>query len=286
MSRPLEIVLHVPKCAGSTLEGHLHAHLGPPVFWSAPKRTRSLPLELFGRKYRATLPAAPDTIRAVSGHYIGRSVETLFPGRQMIRSVLLREPKSLVLSWYNFRMMRYAAQGMAPYPFGLHLRCLAPDPLSHFLLSHWLEIPWLRLARMTAAEKLVRLEEALGQFDFVGDISECDQLVAALSKRLGLPEQAAKENSGHAWAGLTSWQPLRLDTLAPDDREALTARTHLDACLYARVVEGKDAPLRDASSFFDSEVRRPLAELKRRRLRGLMPRTNAPAPWPDPERPT
>lgn len=283
---PVEIVLHVPKCAGSTIEAHLHRHLGRPAFWSAPKRTRRLPLELFGRKYDRRLPAPAERIRAVSGHFIGRSVQSLFPGRRAVRSVLLREPQALLLSWYNFRMMRYAARGLAGYPFALHLSGLPPDPLCHFLLAHWLEMPWVRMAGMGPAEKLARLEDALGGFDFVGDIAECDRLVAAISGRLGLPVEAARENTGEGWSDLTDWRPLTRDALGQADRAALERRTRLDACLYARLVRGEPAPLDTAAvtPFLAAEIARPLAELRRRARRGPMRPGAAAQPWPEPER--
>ncbi|MEM9147983.1 MAG: hypothetical protein AAGC57_17550 [Pseudomonadota bacterium] len=266
---PIEIVLHVPKCAGSTVEAHLLAHLGP-AFWSAPKRTRRLPLELLGRKYAARPPVPPAEIHAVSGHFIGRSIEALFPGRRALRSVLLREPKALVLSWYNFRMMRYRAAGQASYPFGLHLRTLSPDPLCHFLLSHWLEMSWPQMALLSPAEKLKRLEATFAAFDFVGDIADCDVMLATISGRLGVPETAARTNTGSGWQAVTGWEPLRLDALSDEDRALLERRTELDACLYARLVRREPrAPRAEAAErFLAAELRRPLAELRRRALRG------------------
>jgi hypothetical protein len=269
--RGVEIVLHVPKCAGTTIEEHLERHLGE-AFWSPPKRTRRLPLELFARKYAARPPVPPERIRAVSGHFIGRSVERLFAGRPVRRSVLLREPEALILSWYNYRMMRYRAQGRNPYPLALHLRSLPPDPLAHFLLAHWLEIPWARLAAMRAEEKLARLEDALAGFDTVGDIADCDRLVARLSRRLAIPETARPENTGERWRAGTGWTPLRREDLSEADRALLAARTRLDSALHARAVLGREAPLAAPVPLLRAELARPLAELARRRARDRPPR--------------
>lgn len=267
--RPLEIVLHIPKCAGSTIEIHLLEHLGPAAFWSPRRRGRAVPIELFARKYNSRMPGPPEEIRAISGHYIGLSIEARFAGRQIRRSVLMREPKALVLSWYNYRMARYRSLGQAGYPFALHLRCMPPDPLAHFLLANWLELPWLRLARMDPAEKLARLEAAFEGFDFIGDVSDCDRLVADLSRRLAIPEQAAAANTAHGWREETGIEPLRLGELTAEDAEALDRRTRLDTALWRRVARGEDAPFasRDAAPFLASELRRPQAELARRRLR-------------------
>lgn len=274
---PLEVVLHVPKCAGSTIEAHLETHLGAPAFWSAPKRSRNVPLELLRRKYANPPAGGTEPILAISGHYIGQSVLKHFPGRRPIRSVLLREPKALVLSWYNFRMMRYVSQGLAPYPFALHLRSLPPDPLCHFLLAHWLERSWLDMARMRPAEKLARLEAAFDGFDFVGDIAECDRLVAQISDRLGIPGEATRTNTGEGWRAETGWEPLRLDALTGEERSLLERRTQLDACLYGRLIRQETAPLdvRIVAPFVASELRRPAAEIARRRRRGAVPRDAA-----------
>ncbi len=103
MTGRLFCVLHVPKCAGSTIEFHLKKQLGPKGFWSPPKRTRKLPLELLGRKYDNRLPGPATAIRAISGHFLGRSIENYFPERQIGRVILLRRPADLMLFWYNFQ---------------------------------------------------------------------------------------------------------------------------------------------------------------------------------------
>ncbi len=267
---PLEIVLHVPKCAGSTIETHLLSHLGERAFWSPKKRSRSLPLELFARKYRDRLPGPAEEVRAVSGHYIGRSVEALFQGRAIRRSVLFREPRALVLSWYNYRMGRYRSLGQAGYPFALHLRSLPPDPLAHFLLAHWLEMPWTRLARMGAGEKLAALEAAFAGFDFVGDVADCDRLIADLSARLGIPAEAREVNTGQAWEGETGHRPLRLADLSEAEADLLDRRTALDRAFWRRVAQGERAGFDPgaAAPFLAAEIARPLAEARRQWLRG------------------
>ncbi|GMG83018.1 hypothetical protein LNKW23_22310 [Paralimibaculum aggregatum] len=278
--QPLEIVLHIPKCAGSTIEVHLLKHLGPEAFWSPRRRGRAVPIELFGRKYNGRMPAPPEAIRAISGHYIGRSVEARFAGRAIRRSVLMREPQALVLSWYNYRMARYRSLGQAGYPFGLHLACMPPDPLAHFLLANWLELPWARLARMDAGEKLARLEAAFAAFDFIGDVSDCDRLVAELSRRLGIPEAAEAANTAHGWRAETGIEPLRREMLAPEDAAELDRRTRLDTAFWRRVARREQAAFAaaDAMPFLRSELRRPLAELARKRLRGRRMVDTAPQP--------
>ena len=147
MSEPLLIHIHVPKCAGTTVENHLHAELGENGFWAPGKRTRKFPLGWFGRKYNATPRAAVKDIRAISGHFVGRSVEDMFPDRRIVRSIILREPEALLLSYYNYRMMRYMTRGQNAYGFSLFLRATRQNFITHFLLERWLELPCCERAR-------------------------------------------------------------------------------------------------------------------------------------------
>jgi len=64
---PLLIHIHVPKCAGTTVEEHLERQLGKVGFWSPPKRSRKVPLEIFGRKYHAIPPGRPEQVREIWG---------------------------------------------------------------------------------------------------------------------------------------------------------------------------------------------------------------------------
>jgi len=270
-SAPVCILVHVPKCAGTTIERHLEAHLGETGFWKPAKRTRRAPLELLARKYDATLPGPAGHVRAISGHFVGQSVERLFSGRRIWRGVVLRDPEELVLSWYNYRMMRYAAEGRRPYPFALHLASLPPDPVAHFLLERWCERPWLGLAQMGPDEKRDRLDGVLGRFDHVADISRADRLIAELSGRVGIPADAPRENTSEGWRDRVDWQPLTRDALPGAERAALEARTRLDRYLWRRWALGEaDAGVdpADIAPFLASELRRPVAELRRRLARG------------------
>lgn len=259
----VHLCLHVPKCAGTTVEAHLARHLGP-AFWSPDRRLRALPVSLMGRKYAMPPPVAPEGIRAVSGHWIGRSVERLFAGRAIRRSILLREPGALMLSWYNHRMARYAAAGRARYGFALHLASLPPDPVAHFLLERWLELSWGRLAAMTGAQKRRRLDALLAGFDFVGDVGECDRLIAWLARDLGVSPDATRANTAGGRSG-TAPAPIGLADLSPAERAALERRTRLDRWLWQRWAAGRDCPLPAPSlPFLAGELARPLAELRRR----------------------
>jgi len=261
----VQIVLHVPKCAGSTIHLHLAEHLGPTGYWTPPRRSRGLPQEMLGRKYvRGSHPPLPG-VRAVSGHFLGLSVERLFEGRPLRRYVLLRTPSAHVLSWYNFRMMRYLAKGRPTYSFKVHLEGLPPDPMTHFLLASWLELPWIRLASMSPSEKYDRVQDALSGFDLVGDIADCDRLIGILSERLSIPDAAPRANTGEDWEGQTKWRRLTLADLSDADRDMLERRTQLDAALHRQAVLGEAAGFDPGKAirFLPSEIARSRAGLAR-----------------------
>jgi hypothetical protein len=268
MAEPVHIVVHVPKCAGTSIETHLHRYLGD-GFWSAPKRSRRIPLEVLGRKYQASPPAPPSSIRAVSGHFIGASVEKLFPDRPIHRWILLRDPKHLVLSWYNYRMMRYQAAGKSPYAFAIHLHSMPADPVAHFLLERWFELPWWQMARLQPREKTAMLDKMLGGFDRVGDIRDCDALIAQISRSLGIPETAERRNTSAAWQQRVTWEPVRYEDLSRADRLALEERTRLDDYLWRRWALRETASVSpsEIAPFLRTQLRRPFYEIRRKTQR-------------------
>lgn len=252
------------------MEQHLEKHLGT-RFWSPDKRPRGLPLELYGRKYDENSPVPASGIAAISGHYLGRSIERLFSGRPIVRSVVLREPERFILSLYNFRMMRYLAAGQNTYPFTLFMQSLPVDPVSYFLLDTWLENSWVQIASLTARQKAVLLDEMLTGFDRVVDIAEADDLIAWHSRDLGIPQQAARTNTGEEWSGKTGWRRLKLSDLAPSEREALAGRLNLDRYIWRRWALKEPIAFERATvaSFLRHELPRPVAQVRRRLARGL-----------------
>src|ERR1044071_1606413 len=82
-------MLHMPRTGGTTIAAHLKAHLGDRM----RATVRPSLLQMLVRR-RVRLYGAPDFrhVRAVSGHYLGRSLEQRFPGREIRRTLLLRDP--------------------------------------------------------------------------------------------------------------------------------------------------------------------------------------------------
>ena len=270
------LAVHVPKCAGSTLERHMAKHLPTEERWITRKRSPRLPLA-WGRPY--TLHRAPEIrrVRFISGHYVGRSLERMLPERPIRRSVLLREPTSFMISYYNYRMMRYLSLGWKPYSFETHLRSLPSDPITHFLLERWLEIPWPALMIMSPARKYQLLNHELRRFWYVADYGHCDELTAMMGAELGISTVPERLNTQEEWTSKVNWRPLTTDDLTPELRSEIAARTRLDRALWqswagARLNTAsiEPVPLEGTSRFnFPlAEVKRPVHQVARRLQRG------------------
>lgn len=227
---PVYFILHIPKTAGQTIQHHLADHCATGVFWGPHQAPRLQALS--GRRYHpGSLPEAP-RVRAVFGHNLGRSLEKFFPGREIRRVVLLRDPISLHVSLYNHRMMLHLTKGLGTYGFDLYLKALPGDFIAHRFLARWLEIPWPVLMAMTDQQKYAALNRTLSQFWFVGCYTDCDRLISAISRDLGLPIAARRRNTEAEWAKRVTWQPLKVDELSPATRATILADNPLDLALW------------------------------------------------------
>lgn len=189
---PVHFFVHVPKCAGRTIELHLEQHLGAGYVHT---RRRKAP----GRWFAASAfrePAGVDLsdVQAVSGHPLGASMASRFPGREVRQAVLLRHPVGMMVSFHNFRMMIFRREGWPEVDFERFCRSRHVNPAATFLLSYYFELPWSRIARMRRQDKFDFISERLERFWFVGDYRRCDALIATVSHDLGIPATAGRAN--------------------------------------------------------------------------------------------
>jgi tetratricopeptide (TPR) repeat protein len=281
-SAPVYFILHIPKTAGQTIQQHLADHCAPGASWGPHQAPRLQALS--GPRYDPGSFPEASRIRAVFGHNLSRSLEKYFLEREIRRVVLLRDPIGLHLSLYNHRMMLHLAKGLGTYSFGLHLRALRCDFIAHRLLARWLETPWPVLMAMTDQQKYAALNRALSQFWFVGSYTDCDRLVAAISRDLGLPAAARRRNTAAEWEKRVTWQPLKAAELPPATHEAILADNPLDLALWeswhtagfnpARV---RPRPLESPrrSFFLAHEIVRPIFTGVCRYQRDWVPRLHA-----------
>lgn len=223
--RVVHFLLHVPKCAGSTVEHHFARHLGA-AFLIAP-RWESVWRNVLGNR-RALSPGAAEGVRAVSGHSLSLSMKAAFPGAEIRESVLLRDPVGYFLSFYNYRWMRFA-EGWGPEParFALWYAVQRKNPISRFLLNRYFEQGVPALYRLSSAGRLAWLEARLAEFWFVGGHRRVDTLIAAVARDLGVPEAAESRN-------VTPVRHETAESLGPALCARIAAENALDQALHDR----------------------------------------------------
>lgn len=218
---------HVPKCAGRTIELHIAGAM-PPSSVYRPLKPRGFS-RLHARQYKDLDTSG---IRVVEGHYVGSSIEAHFPGYAIKRSVLLRDPLSHLVSYYNFRMMRYLAQGLRTYSFEIAYHAMQRNFLTHYILKHFLEMSWLDIANLSDADKYDIVNRFLSTFWYVADYSKCDDLVAALGRELGISGGAAQRNTQKGWESRVNWVSLRTEDLSATAIDRIRRENSLDQQLW------------------------------------------------------
>jgi len=227
---PVHFIYHLPKCAGQTIHRHLAAVLSPTAYYRTKKRKGAGRL-LFSRHDLAEMPD-PAQIRVVGGQFLSVSIEPLFAGRELKRSILLRDPVSHFISYYNFRMMRYVSQGLHPYSCKLAYAATQRNFITHYILRNFLEMPWWQVARLSDDEKYDIANAFLASFWYVGDYRLCNDLLAALGVQLGIPGQAAPRNTRAEWECRVRWKALHVDDLASDAIAQIRRENLLDQRLW------------------------------------------------------
>ncbi|MFT6776006.1 MAG: hypothetical protein ACJA1L_003730 [Paracoccaceae bacterium] len=230
MPDPIHFFVHVPKCAGTTVETHFRRTLGPGGFALAPRWKNPL-RDVLGN--RAALP--PEVVaggKVISGHSLARSMASQFPGRELRESVLLRDPVGWHVSFYNYRLWRAQDRGQpAPPPFDDWMRAQRRNPIARFLLMRYFEVGYPMIYGLSSRDRFRRLESLLAGFHFVGGHERCDEVVAAISRDLGVDDAVEARNvgGGRAIAGA-----IKTTELSDALRMRIETTHAIDALLHRR----------------------------------------------------
>lgn len=221
----VHFVLHVPKCAGTTVEDHFRGTLGPGFLlaprWESPARN------IIGNRYDYR-PGDPRLagVRLVSGHSLSVSLRRLFG--EVRESVLLRPPLGFLLSFYNYRAQRHVeGWGPKPPPFEVWYRGQRRNPITRFLLSRYFEQGVPALYRLSSAGRLAYLEARLAGFWFVGGHTRVGELIAAIGADLGVAQVAPARN-------VTEVRAVTADSLDPAMVARIAADNAVDQLLHDR----------------------------------------------------
>ena len=268
---PVHFIYHVPKCAGQTIDGHFSSVLPGSAYYRTIKR-RGPGRFLFTRHDLSKLADASRT-RIVTGHYLGVSLDARFADRAIKRSVLLRDPVSHSVSYYNFRMMRYITEGLCPYSFKLAYEATQRNFITHYILRNFLEVSWPRLAQMSDEDKYDIANAFLASFWYVGDYRLCNEFIADLGRELGIPGRAQARNTLADWQRQVQWEPLTVGDLSASDVARIRQENQLDQRLWetwrdARHEAASVRPIplgsRPQSGFLGNELRRAVSQVSRK----------------------
>lgn len=261
---PVLYFVHVPKCAGRTVESHLMRNLPDDAVFR-PDRAAPLGRYLAGASWRAEKPERPERVRVVTGHFFGKSIGRWLPEHERHEAILMRDPVGLFLSWYNFRMMRYANKGLHVPSFEAWYARRERNPVVRHLFTTYLG--W-SVPRFLTADKAAITDhaiETLDRFWFVASYRQADALVAAIADILPVPSKAEYRNR-------TNYR-FR-DRASLDERlvARIAAENDLDILLLDRYENrglNREAalPVREPTSgrLLGAELRRAASHLKKSR---------------------
>lgn len=225
--RVVHFLLHVPKCAGTTARVHFSTALGA-GYLLAPRWRNPLRVVL-GERYaiRSEDPRLPG-VRLVTGHSLSAAMKRHFPGAEIRESVLLRDPVGFHLSLYNYRVLLFR-EGTGPRPpdFADWYAMQRLNPVSRFLLNHYFDLRIPALYRLSSRNRLAFLEDHLRGFWFVGSYRRAAELIAGISRDLGVRGDASPKN-------VSTDPELTEAALDPAMRTRIIAENALDEALWER----------------------------------------------------
>lgn len=231
MRRVVHFLVHVPKCAGTTVQGHLRRHLNDD-YLMAPRLhgLKGIARNFYGP--HASLdgiePERLSRLKALAGHSLSVSLKRHFADCEIRQAVMLRDPLGYFASLYNYRVAQHRDFGYAhPPPFDVWYRGVRKNPVSRFILTHYLEIGHPRIYRYSSAARLALLERELAGFHFVGSYRHCDEMVAGISRELGISTEAERRN-------VSPPASLSPDMLPRMTRQRILEDNALDQALYER----------------------------------------------------
>lgn len=226
MTRIVHFLLHIPKCAGTTVEAHFRTHLGE-RFRTAP-RWESVLRNFVGNRYPNLSEESLRDVDVVSGHSLGAQMKALFGDAEVRESVLLRDPTGYLLSFYNYRWTRFD-EGWGPEPpvFLKWYNAQRRNPITRFLLNRYFDQAVPALYRMSSWQRLSYLEQRLKSFHFVGDYRRTDEMIGNISAELGIPGEVSHQN-------VTPKRKLIAADLSVDLRQRIERENALDQALYDR----------------------------------------------------
>ena len=226
-ARVVYFLLHIPKCAGSTIIAHLDRHLGPRAMraprWSGVGRN------FLGNRYAfAVDDARLRDVAVFHGHALSASLRGLLPDACIREAVLLRDPVGWFVSMHNYRVRR-EREGIGPRvpPFADWYRAQRRNPIARFLLYRYFGHGVPGFYRFSSRGQLHAIEERLARFWFVGSYRAVGALTDRIAAETGVPGAPAPQNVDEVRAVTVDALPVAL-------RQRIADENGVDALLYER----------------------------------------------------
>jgi hypothetical protein len=219
--RSLYLLPHVPKCAGSTVEAHFAAQLGPAAVLLNRRST--------GIKWTPDdLPEEQrDAIRVIAGHHVPRRTCLAFGGARVREAVLIRDPVSYKVSFYNFLRARPIRPLPPDLEFEAWYRRSRKNLIVQFLLDHYFQLVFFDYRRWTGRMTLDFISDQFSRFWFVGPHTACGDLIRRIARDLRVAEDYAAANVATPGA-------LKVGHLPPCLVTRILEENAVDAALYER----------------------------------------------------
>jgi hypothetical protein len=257
-NRPVYLFCHVPKCAGTTVKRHME--INAPERAARAKRRHGL-LRDFGGDFTDLDRSALDTERTdfVGGHSLSKSVADAFPGRPIRSCVLIRDPLSFVVSFYNHRNRGAARVGRGPVSLDTYAKSLPKNPISRFLLTRYLGIGYPKILTYDSWQRFEAVDAMLSDFWFVGSWLHASELLTRLSAELNIPDNIEVKN-------VASGNILPITDVPEEFARRIRSENAVDHALFERWSEAKwsgepreidiDLPTGDQLSYVSNEIGR------------------------------
>ncbi|MBX2804604.1 MAG: sulfotransferase family protein [Hyphomicrobiales bacterium] len=190
---PVYFFVHVPKCAGTTFINHFVEYM--PDRFQRPPRRNYIPRLLNGGVSDASVFEPEfDKLDIVGGHSMSKSARQVAGLRPVREVILIRDPLSFIVSFYNYRNRKAAKMNLGPISLELFYRSLPRNPISRFVLNRYLEIGYPHLLGYSSSDRLQLIDSAFRRFWFVGSHKHCGEVVAEISSQLGIPTEMRAQN--------------------------------------------------------------------------------------------
>lgn len=224
-SDPIYMIHHVPKTGGVSLRNWLSQHLG----FHRHMIHYGVAGEQFCKQHG--LPFLDQLteehlryVELVMGHYVTEATAEFFPGREVRRLIVLREPAKRLISQYNHAMTfwcqglgrkqmdfyewfeRFAVehydykdaireQGLTPEISFQSQASLGPNYMGRFIAQNFKKEDWVALPPEEFAAKV---NELLESFWCVGLTEKLGRFATTLGNALDIPIDIGHENKGEA----------------------------------------------------------------------------------------